>query len=107
MAPAYWNHVPNHINAHCTANGNYLCGKYAHLLRLLIECWQIACTMGTKDRDRFFANILVPTTVCYIQRDISYTMQKSMIALNFLSVVVPLNAGLYSFEYVHRHSVGL
>lgn len=81
--------------------------KYSHLLRLLIEYWQTADMTGTVGMDTLFANISVPMTVCYIQRDISYTMRKSMIALNFLSVVVALNAGLYSFEYGHRHSVGL
>lgn len=78
-----------------------------HLLRLLLEYWRTAYTTDTMDRDKFFANTAVPMMVYYIQRDISYTMHKSTIALNVLSVAVALNAGLYSFEYVHRHSVGL
>lgn len=65
-----------------------------HLLRLLLEYWRIADTTDTMGTDRFFANTVAPMMVCYIQLDISYTMHKSMIALNFLSVaVVALNAG--------------
>ncbi len=59
------------------------------------------------DRDTLFASMVVPMMVCYIRHDIAYTMHKSTIAPDFLSVSIALNAGLNSFEYVHRHSIGL
>lgn len=59
------------------------------------------------DTDTLFANTVVPTMVCCIQPDISYTMHKSMTVLNVLLVPVPWNVGLNSFEDVLRHSVGL
>lgn len=107
--PYIGNITRDHINAYQTIL-HLKNIENIHLLRLLLEYWQIADTMGTVDTDTLFASMVVPMTVYCIQRDISYTMHKSMIALNFLLVVVVvvvLNAGLYNFEYVHRHSVGL
>lgn len=63
--------------------------------------------MDTTGTDTLSASMAVPMTVCYIQRDIAYTMHKSMIVPYFLAAAAASNADLNSFEYVHRHSVGL